>query len=138
MPIDSDRIVGVQFSFQLIDMPVDIFIFSVYFPSTNYPIDEYKECFSLLWGLFEIYCDSGPIIILRQSQWFLGMMEGSRPCAGPQNERGKLLLEFMENSTLFVTNVDCQCTGPLETFSFDDERHKSTVDFIIFPNLSLI
>ena len=64
LPIDSDRIVGVQFSFQLIDMPVDIFIFSVYFPSTTYPIDEYKECFSLLWVLFETYCDSGPIIIL--------------------------------------------------------------------------
>ena len=46
------------------NMPVDIFIFSVYFPSTNYPIDEYKECFSLLWALFETYCDSGPIIIL--------------------------------------------------------------------------
>ena len=64
LPIDSDRIVSVQFSFQLIDMPVDIFIFSVHFPSTNYPIDEYKECFSLLWALFETYCDSGPIIIL--------------------------------------------------------------------------
>ena len=61
------------------------------------------------------------------------MMEGSRPCAGPQNERGKLLLEFMENFTLFATNVDCQCTGPLETFSFDDGGQKSTVDFIILP-----
>ena len=60
-------------------------------------------------------------------------MEGSRPCPGPQNERGKLLLEFMENFTLFVTNLDCQCTGPLETFSFDDGRHKSTVDYIILP-----
>ena len=60
-------------------------------------------------------------------------MEGSRPCAGPQNERGKLLLEFMEKFTLFATNLDCQCTGPLETFSFDDGRHKSTVDYIILP-----
>ena len=39
----------------------------------------------------------------------------------------------MENFTLFATNLDCQCTGPLETFSFDDGRHKSTVDYIIFP-----
>ena len=60
-------------------------------------------------------------------------MEGSRPCAGPQNERGKLLLKFMENFTPFATNVDCQCTCPLETFSFDDGRHNSTVDFIILP-----
>ena len=29
LPIDSDRIVGVQFSIKLIDMPDDIFIFSV-------------------------------------------------------------------------------------------------------------
>ena len=133
LPIDSDRIVGVQFSFQLIDMPVDIFIFSVYFPSTNYPIDEYKECLALLWALFETYCDSGLIIILGDLNGSLGLMEGSRPCAGPQNERGKLLLEFMENFTLFATNLDCQCTGPLETFSFDDGRHKSTVDYIILP-----
>ena len=62
------------------------------------------------------------------------MMEGSRPYAGPQNERGKLLLKnFMENFTPFATNVDCQCTCPLETFSFDDGRHNSTVDFIILP-----
>ena len=134
LPIDSDRIVGVQFSFQLIDMPVDIFIFSVYFPSTNYPIDEYKECLALLWALFETICDSSLIIILSDLNRSLGLMEGSRPCAGPQNERGKLLLEFMENFTLFATNLDCQCTGPLETFSsFDDGKHKSTVDYIILP-----
>ena len=60
-------------------------------------------------------------------------MEGSRPCADPQNDRGKFLLEFMENFTRFVTNVDCQCTGPLETFSFDDERHKSIVDCVVLP-----
>ena len=114
-------------------MPVDIFIFSVYFPSTNYPIDEYKECLALLWALFETYCDSGLIIILGDLNGSLGLMEGSRPFAGPQNERGKLLLEFMENFTLFATNLDCQCTGRLETLSFDDGRHKSTVDYIILP-----
>ena len=100
LPIDSGRIVGVQFSFQLIDMPVDIFIFSVYFPSTNYPIDDYKERLALLWALFETYCDSGLIIILGDLNGSLGLMEGSRPCAGPQNERGKLLSEFIENFTL--------------------------------------
>ena len=133
MPIDSDRIVVVQFSFQLIDMPVDIFIFSVYFPSTHYPIDEYKECLALLWTLFETYVDGGPIIILGDLNGSLGLIEGSRPCAGPQNERGKLLLEFIENLTLFATNLDCQCTGPQEIFSFDNGRHKSTVDYIILP-----
>ena len=105
----------------------------MYFPSTNYPIDEYKECLALLWALFETYCDSGLIIILGDLNGSLGLMEGSRPCAGPQNERGKLLLEFMENFTLFATNLDCRCTGPLETFSFEDERHKSTVNYIILP-----
>ena len=133
MPIDSDRIIGVQFSFQLINIPVDIFIFSVYFPSTNYPIDEYKECLALLWALFETYCDSGLIIILGDLNGSLGLMEGSRPCASTQSESGTLLLEFLENFTLFATNLDCQCTGPLETFSFDDGRYKSTVDYIILP-----
>ena len=114
-------------------MPVGIFIFSVYFPSTNYPIDECKEYLALLWALFETYCDSGQIIILGDLNGSLALMEGSRPCAGPQNQRGKLLLEFMENFTLFATNLDCQCTGPLKTFSFDDGRHKSTVDYTILP-----
>ena len=66
------------------------------FPSTNYPIDEHKECLALLWALFETYCDSGLIIILGNLNGSLGLigglMEGSRPCASPQNERGKLLL----------------------------------------------
>ena len=33
----------------------------------------------------------------------------------------------------FATNLDCQYNGPLETFSFDDGRNKSTVDYIILP-----
>ena len=53
--------------------------------------------------------------------------------SNPNFLSGKLLLEFMENFTYFATNLDCQCTGPLETFSFDDGRHKSTVDYIILP-----
>ena len=89
------------------------------------------SCSSL--ALFETYCNSGLIIILGDLNGSLGMMEGSRPCAGSQNERGKLLLEFMEKFTLFATNLDCQCTGSLETFSFDDGRHKSIVDYIILP-----
>ena len=51
----------------------------MYFPSTNYPIDEYKECLALLWALFETYCDSGLIIILGDLNGSLGLMEGSRP-----------------------------------------------------------
>ena len=105
LPIDSDRIAGVQFSFQLIDMPVDTFVFSMYFPSTNYLIDEYNGCLPLLWALFEIYCDSGLIIILDDLNGSLGLMEGSRPRVGPQNERGKLLLEFMENFTFFAAKL---------------------------------
>ena len=83
----------------------------------------------------KLNCDSCLIIILGDLNGSLGLMEGSRPCAGPQNERGKLLLESMENFILFATNLNCQCTGPLETFSFDDGRHKSTVDYtcIILP-----
>ena len=128
MPIDSDRIVGVQSSFQLTDMPVDICIFFLYFPSTSC---EYKECLALLWTLLETYCDSGLIIILGDLNGSSGLMEGSRLCAGPQNERRKLLLELMENFILFATNLDCQCTGSLETFSFHDGRYKLTVDYII-------
>ena len=70
---------------------------------------------------------------MRDLNGSLGSMEGSRRCAGPQNERGKLPLEFMENFTLFATNLDCLCTGPSETFSFDDGRHKSSVENIILP-----
>ena len=61
-------------------------------------------------------------------------MEGSRPCAGPQNERGKLLLEFMENFTPFATNIDCQCTALVLMMGGINQL----LILSFFPNLSLI
>ena len=56
-------------------------------------------------------------------QWYLYRSRCNCSCFCT-NERGKRVLEFMENFILFATNLDFQCTGPLETFSFDDGRHK--------------
>ena len=64
-------------------MPVDIFIFSVYFVSTNYPIDEYKECLALLWALFETYCDSGLMIIKKICDLKVGISLTNRFCSAP-------------------------------------------------------
>ena len=112
-------LVGVQFSFKLIGMPVDIFIFSVSFPSANYPIDEYKECFNLFWALFETYCDSGLIIILGDLSGSLGLIEGSRPCADPQNEREKLLFEFTYGKFYpFCNKLSLSMHWPLQNIWF--------------------
>ena len=60
----------------------------------------------------------------------LGNIGGTRS-SGHLHHRGKKLIEFLDFLNLIVLNLSELACGPLHTFMSDDERNKSTIDFII-------
>ena len=125
----SDRIVGIQFA------PPDqdpLFVFSVYFPSSNYSLTEFLECLYILWSLCEVYINEDPFIIADDYNAHLGKLVGARGY-GRADKRGEKLLEFLHYFNLVVLNLLSLTSGPLYTFISENDKLKSPIDFIIVP-----
>ena len=58
--IESDCIVGIRCDFDNCD---PLFILSVYLPSSNSTIDEFKEYLDFLWALYDSLSDKGHVVI---------------------------------------------------------------------------
>ena len=59
--IDSDRIVGIKYE---LNGRKPLFILSVYLPSTSHTTEEYRECFDLLWSLYDsLSVDGYPAVL---------------------------------------------------------------------------
>ena len=57
--IESDRIVGIRCDFDNCD---PLFILSVYLPSSNSTIDEFKEYLDFLWALYDSLSAKGHVL----------------------------------------------------------------------------
>ena len=59
--VESDRIIGIE-----IHLPNDIylFVFAIYMPASSLPLHEFKECFDLLHELFNVYRQSGQMVLM--------------------------------------------------------------------------
>ena len=125
LEIDSDRIVGIQIEALNQD---PLFILSVYLPSSNHHFTEFCECLDLLWSSCEMYINKGPFILMGDFNAQLGNIGGTRRF-GHLNNRGKKLIEFLDFFNLIVLNLSELACGPLHTFTSDDERNKSAIDF---------
>ena len=56
--IESDRVIGIHCDFDNCD---PLFFLSVYFPSSNSTIDEFKEYLDFLWTLYDSLSDKGHV-----------------------------------------------------------------------------
>ena len=84
LDITSDRIVGIQFA---PPCQVPLFIFSVYFPSSNCSLTEFLECLDILWSLCEVYINKGPFIIAGDYNANLGKLVGARSYGQAEKKR---------------------------------------------------
>ena len=58
--IESDRILGIRCDFDNCD---PLFILSVYLPSSNSNIDEFKGYLDFLWALYDSLSDKGHVLV---------------------------------------------------------------------------
>ena len=131
--IDSDRIVETRCDFDNCD---PLFILSVYFPSSNSTIDEFKEYLDFLWALYDSLSDKGHVLVLGDFNGDLGDLLGDKG-KYPPNQRGSKLLDFANYFNLCPANLLSNRNGPLETYISDCGRRRSTLDYIFVPNCLL-
>ena len=131
--IESDRIEGIRCDFDNCD---PLFILSVYLPSSNSTIDEFKEYLDFLWALYYSLSDKGHVLVLGDFNGDLGDSLGDKG-KYPPNQRGSKLLDFANYFNLCPSNLLSNCNGPLETYISDSGRHRSTLDYIFVPNCLL-
>ena len=129
LSIDSDRITGVKLT---TPDHQSLFVLVVYLPSSNHPTDTFHETFDLLWAVYDHFCNQGITVILAEFSGALGYFGGDRISSEP-NDRGRLILEFLNFFNLKAVNFDSVCTGLTDTsFSFDG-RFSSAIDLIVVP-----
>ena len=131
--IESDRIVGIRCDFDTCD---PLYILSVYLPSSNSTIDEFKEYLDFLWALYDSLSDKGHVLVSGDFNGDLGNSLGDKG-KYPPNQRGSKLLDFANYFNLCPENLLSNCNGPLETYISDCGRHRSTLDYIFVPNCLL-
>ena len=128
--IESDRIIGIRYDFDNCD---PLFILSVYLPSSNSTIDEFKEYLDFLWALYDSLSDKGHVLVSVDFNRDLGDSLGHKG-KYPPNQCGSKLLDFANYFNLFLANLLSNCDGPLETYISDCGRHRLTLDYIFVPN----
>ena len=128
--IQSDRIVRIKCEFSGCR---PLLILSVYLPSSNHTLDEFQECFDLLWALYESLSADGFVIVLGDVNGDFGNCLGVRGKKEP-NVRGKLLIDFANFFNVCPVNLLSSCSGPLETYISHCGRFRSTIDCILLPN----
>ena len=131
--IEFDRIVGIRCDFDNCD---PLFILSVYLPSSNSTIDEFKEYLDFLWALYDSLSDKRHLLVLGDFNGDLGDSLGDKG-KYPPSQRGSKLLDFANYFNLCPANLLSNCDGPLETYISDCGRHRSTLDYIFVPNCLL-
>ena len=127
---ESDRIVGTRCDFDNCD---PLFILSVYLPSSNNTIDEFKEYLDFLWALYDSLSNKRHVLVLGNLNGDLGDSLGDNGKYSP-NQHGSRLLDFANHFNLCPANLLSNCDGPLETYISDYGRHRSTLDYIFVPN----
>jgi endonuclease/exonuclease/phosphatase family metal-dependent hydrolase len=123
----SDRIMGI--SMQVNGM-VPIYIINVYLPSSNYPMECYREVCSLLHVVCETYAGKGILILAGD---FNGQINSER--FGPRiNTRGYCLQEIMTFHNLYSTVSHGTCAGPVYTYLPDSDLiFPSQIDHFLVP-----
>ena len=133
--IESDRIEGICCDFDNCD---PLFISSVYLPSSNSTIDEFKEYLDFLWALYDSLSDKGHVLVLGDFNRDLGDSLGDKG-RYPPNQHGSKLLNFANYFNLCPASLLSNCNGPLETYIYKSDcgRHRSALDCIFVPDCLL-
>ena len=128
--IECDRIPGIKCKFPGCK---PLFISSVYMPSSNNAIEEYREYLDFLWALYDSLSADSFVLVMGDLNGDLGNSLGDKGLKEP-NELGKLLLDFANYFNLCPINLLTICDGPLETYFSHCGKYRSTIDYIFLPN----
>ena len=126
LDIDSDRICGIQFR---ISRQLHFCILQVYAPSSNHPVQTYRDFSDHRHAIISMYCFNGLVVVLGD---FNAHLQGERYIK-PTDDRGAYLLELMNYHNLASLNTLPLCSGAAASFVSYDGKYESLIDHILFP-----
>ena len=121
--IASDRFCAVQLLSPDSENP--LYIFSVYLPSSDYPIEEFSDYISELQNAVSILQESGRVILTGDFNCHLQDPDRSQ-------ERARLMSDFIHQHNLYVASLDEEAEGP--GYTFFSSNSNTTVDYIMIQS----
>ena len=70
LSLDDDRVIGIKFE---INRDNSTFLFQVYLPCTNHPIDMFKEYLDRLQNILSLYSEKGTVVLMGDFNAYLHM-----------------------------------------------------------------
>ena len=124
LPIESDRIIGVQYE---MSSNCFLYIIQVYLPSKNHSIFNYREQIEILSDIVSLYSNKGQVVLMGDINANLS----SSRFVKPLDDRGLCFTRYMYSENLVSINtLDC-CLGANTTYV--SPNGQSLIDHIIVP-----
>ena len=122
LPFICDRILGIQVEFSPQNF---LYLFQIYLPSKNNPIDNFKEYLDSLQTVISEYRMRGSVVLMGDFNCHVN----SRHFRKTLDSRDKLFNTFLyDNNLTTVTSLDLCGGAPV---SFESNRGRSIIDHII-------
>ena len=126
IPLDSDRICGVQLHLK----KHIISVLSVYLPSTDHDIEEYKHYLNVLECAISALQSEGQVIVVGDFNTHLPTLQQNNA-----NTQGQLLADLLHCHNLFPVSCSSIATGP--KYTYFSGQTITTVDYILIsPELA--
>ena len=124
--LGNDRILVIRVEAQ----NWNFYVVGVYLPSSNQPIEIYRRCLDVLEDSLNQLDDADSLFVLGDFNTHIGGYGGPRSFLNV-NDRGRLLISFMERMNFNSVNSQLFCKGPVETFYAQEGRVATSVDHIL-------
>ena len=126
LDITSDRICGIQYR---LNQHLHFYILQVYAPSSNHPVQVYRDFIDHLHAIISMYCHYGLVILMGD---FNAHLQGKRFIKST-DDRGKCLLDLMNYYNLVSLNTLSLCSGATSSFVSYDNIYESLIDHVLLP-----
>ena len=126
LSFDDDRIIGLQLE---ISPSLNIYVFQVYLPCSNHPVARFYEYIDKLSNLLGLYVEKGLVLFMGDLNTKLLASQSVHP----QNNRTRILTEFLSRNNMVSLNTLGFCTGARNSFVSYDNKYETLIDHILFP-----
>ena len=126
LDIDSDRICGVQYR---VSQSLHFYILQVYAPSSNHPIQEFRDFIDYLYIIISTYWQNGVVVMMGD---FNAHLQG-KVFIKTTDDRGRYLSDMMESFNLVSLDSLPSCSGTFASFVSYDDAYASLIDHVLLP-----
>jgi exonuclease III len=126
----NNRVIGVKIS---VPNTQPLYLLNVYMPSGNYSCDEYVECLDEVINMYVYYAQCGNVLVVGDMN--VSIMNGNRSLLNTSHDlrRVEMMQKFLDEHDLMSVVTDDKCTGPLETYFYNDGNAGTQIDHILIP-----